>query len=171
MIRSIKDSNATVANPLQVQYFGAAPFLFGEGRAMKFSAAPCEKVPQPSLAELRAANPSPDYLRAALTETMQGQTPICLDFKIQVRSEGLDTTLIEDATTMWPGELSGYDNVARITIPVPQQPDTQESIDHCEKLAFTPWHSLEAHRPIGGINRLRQKVYDGSAAHRGAASE
>ena len=87
-----------------------------------------------------------------------------------MRSPGQDASLIENATTTWPDELAGYDNVARITIPVPQQPDTQQAINDCEKLAFTPWHSLAAHRPIGGINRLRQKVYDSSAEHRGAVS-
>ena len=73
VIRSIKDDGATVGNPLQVQYFGAAPFLFGEDRAMKFSVAPCQKMPQPSLAALRGVNPPPDYLKHALTETMKGR--------------------------------------------------------------------------------------------------
>ena len=29
-----------------------------------------------------------------------------------------------------------------------------------ENLSFTPWHCLEAHRPLGGINRLRRTVYE-----------
>ena len=73
---------------------------------------------------------------------------------------------IEDATTLWPDELTSYEDVARITIPVPQAPDAPEAIEHCEKLAFTPFHSLAAHRPIGGINRLRHEVYESSATHR-----
>ena len=33
-----------VANPLGIQYFSAAPFLFGPDRVMKFSARPCAEV-------------------------------------------------------------------------------------------------------------------------------
>ena len=36
----------------------------------------------------------------------------------------------------------------------------------CERLVFTPWHSLAAHQPIGSINRLRKAVYEASAQHR-----
>ncbi|MBU2037636.1 MAG: catalase, partial [Gammaproteobacteria bacterium] len=28
----------------------------------------------------------------------------------------------------------------------------------CENISFNPWHSLEEHRPIGGINRARRVV-------------
>jgi hypothetical protein len=156
----------TTRNPLEVQYFGAAPFLFGPDRVMKFSVASCQAVEQPTLDELVAEGPSENYLREALTKTMHAEDDICLDFKIQVRGEGPDLALIENASTVWQDEVAGYEDVARITIPAPQQPDTPEAIQHCENLAFTPWHSLEAHRPVGGINRLRQKVYYNSADHR-----
>ena len=69
---------------------------------------------------------------------------------------------------MAPDEIASYVNVARITIKVPQMPHTPEALEHCEKLAFTPWHSLADHQPLGGINRLRRKVYSNSAEHRGA---
>ena len=75
---------------------------------------------------------------------------------------------IEDATTTWPQETESYVKVARIIIEAPQTPHTSEEEATCENLAFTPWHALAAHRPIGGINRLRRKVYAASADHRGA---
>jgi catalase len=172
----------TVRNPLQVQYFGAAPFLFGEGRAMKFSAAPCKAVEQRDFEDRKnLADPSKNYLREALTQSMKGPENICFNFKIQTRSEAeleaeraekmLEEEPIEDATTLWRDELTSYEEVARITIPVPQAPDAPESIEHCEKLAFTPFHSLAAHRPIGGINRLRHEVYESSATHRRQAMD
>ena len=159
----IPADSATVANPLQVQYFGAAPFMFGEDRAMKFSVAPCTKIPQPTLKELQDRNPSENYLREALTETMKGSEAICLDFKIQVRAQGLDTRRSRmrrrrgrkrlPATSMSHGSPSRHR----------RNRTYRRAIEDCEKLEFTPWHSLEAHRPIGGINRLRQKVYYSSA--------
>jgi hypothetical protein len=26
-------------------------------------------------------------------------------------------------------------------------------------MSFNPWHAVPAHKPLGGINRLRQAVY------------
>ena len=178
----IEGKGNIVRNPLQVQYFGAAPFQFGEGRAMKVSAEPCKAVEQRDFEDRKnLVDPSKNYLREALTQSMKGPENICFNFKIQTRSEAeleaerakamLEAELeqvepIEDATTLWRDELTSYEEVARITIPVPQAPDSPEAIGHCEKLAFTPFHSLAAHRPIGGINRLRHEVYESSATHR-----
>lgn len=165
---AVKISQQTVRNPMQVQYFGAAPFLFGAGQAMKFSAAPCTATAQAAFDEITADYPSKDYLREALSQTMNGKQDVCYDFKIQVRSVDADALNIEDATTIWPDELANYVDVARIIIKVPQSPHTPEALEHCEKLAFSPWHALAAHRPLGGINRLRRKVYSESATHREA---
>ncbi len=35
-------------------------------------------------------------------------------------------------------------------------------------MAFSPWNALAEHRPLGGINRLRQAVYLASQAKRAA---
>lgn len=175
----IEAKASTVRNPLQVQYFGAAPFLFGEERAMKVSAKPCKAVPQPDFdSRTDPADPAVNYLRHALTASTRGTEEICFDFQIQTRvrvelgdDEEQRVAAIEDATTLWPDELARYEDVATITIPVPQAPDSAQAIAHCERLAFTPFHALAAHRPIGGINRLRELVYERSAAHRGAGLE
>ena len=95
-------SQQTVRNPMQVQYFGAAPFLFGTGRAMKFSAAPCTATAQAEFGQITADYPSKNYLREALEQTMKGKQDVCYDFKIQVRGVDADALNIEDATTTWP---------------------------------------------------------------------
>jgi len=163
-----KISQQTVRNPMQVQYFGAAPFLFGEGRAMKFSVVPSVATKQEKFDPITADNPTKDYLKEALIQIMKGKQDVRFDFKIQVRSVDDDALNIEDATTTWPDEITSYVNVARITIKVPQSPDTDKALEHCEKLAFNPWHSLADHEPLGGINRARKAVYSASAKYRGA---
>lgn len=80
-------------------------------------------------------------------------------------AEGLS---IEDANTTWPDELTSCVDVARIDIKALQSPYTPEAFEHGERLAFSPWHSLAANRPLGGINRLRKEVYATSASHRRA---
>ena len=37
--------------------------------------------------------------------------------------------------------------------------DTAEQNSFCENLSFSPWHCLDDHRPLGGINRARRFVY------------
>jgi hypothetical protein len=107
-------------------------------------------------------------LRDALTETMSENEELHFDFMLQVRGErddfGKDNELIENASSLWE---DNFVKVAKITIPRPQpEIDSEENQTHCEKLAFTPWHSLVEHQPIGSINRLRKSVYQASAEHR-----
>ena len=156
-----------VANPLSVQYFSAAPFLFGPDRVMKFSAKPCAEIPPSRIPE----PPSDNYLRETLTEVMARSDELQFDFMVQVRGEGedfgADNEFIENASTLWDEAEYPFIKVAKITIPAPQsEVDSEENIAHCEQLAFTPWHALIEHKPIGSINRLRKSVYQASAEHR-----
>lgn len=150
-------------SPFDNTYFGAAPFAFGEGRAMRFAAKPVN----PMTGDVRPSMQDADYLRNALRRRMEeaGGRDICFDFQIQVRdSSRLDIENdIEDACKAWPDE---WVTVARIAIP-PQDPFSEERKRFCEELFYTPWHGLDEHRPLGGINRLRQKVYEKSAEMRG----
>lgn len=154
-----------VGNPLGIQYFSAAPFLFGADRVMKFSAKPCALVPPLQ----SPPKPRPEnYLRTALTETMESSQPLEFDFMVQVRSDADGDDLgIENASSLWDEAKHPFIKVAKIVIPTPQiDVDSETHQAHCEKLAFTPWHSLAAHQPIGSINRLRKSVYQASANHR-----
>lgn len=149
-----------VGNPLGIQYFSAAPFLFGSERVMKYSAKPCAEVPPTH----SPPTPRPEnYLREALTETINRSESLHFDFLVQVRHE-VDYELIENASSIWEDP---FVSVAKITISVPQpEIESEESKSHCDQLVFTPWHSLVEHKPIGSINRLRRSVYDASAKHR-----
>ena len=156
-------------SPLDNRYFSAAPFLFGEGRVMKFS---CNPV-NPKTGEIGGAITQEDYLRAAMRERMSqaGGLEICFDFQVQVRdlpsvSGNLDVEM-EDMCTLWDEAKYPFVNVARITIPTPQDISSQERQNFCESLFYTPWHGLDVHQPLGGINRLRFEVYQASAERRG----
>ncbi len=151
-----------VANPLEVRYFGAAPFLFGADRVMRFSAEPWGGEKPQVLPE----TPSEDYLRETLIQTIGRRQDIAFDFKVQVRGKSEDLN-IEDASTVWDEAETPYVNAAKITIPAPQKHiDGPRRVEGCETLVFTPWHSLADHQPLGSINRLRKAVYLASEAHR-----
>ncbi|NQY64837.1 MAG: catalase, partial [Alteromonadaceae bacterium] len=154
-----------VENPLGVQYFGAAPFLFGPDNVMRFSVIPCNGV-KPQQVSLDATE---NYLNDALISDMEKQEEISFDFMVQVRDKGETDLGIEDATKRWDEQDFPFISIAKVTIYAPQSDlDSVESEADCENLIFTPWHSLVSHQPLGGINRLRQDVYNRSSTHRGA---
>jgi hypothetical protein len=154
-----------VGNPLGIQYFSAAPFLFGSDQVMKFSAKPCTEV-YPVHSPDPLTEKENNYLREALTKTVSVNGVITFDFMVQLRSE-VNEVDIENASEEWKESEFKFEKVATITIQLPQlDVDSEENIVHCEKLTFTPWHSLVEHKPIGSINRLRKSVYQASAEHR-----
>jgi len=159
-----------MANPLDVPYFSASPFLFGPDKAAKFIARPRNAPANPSLPE----NASTDYLREALKKSLSitDGGPVVFDFQVQLRPDGLSPLdadyPIESANDEWkpkPDGTAAYQNVATLTIR-PQDFDTPLQNTECEHLVLTPWHGLKAHQPLGGINRLRRQVYLASSTHR-----
>ena len=60
--------------------------------------------------------------------------------------------------------------VARITA-VPQDSWTEEAHAHIDdRMSFSPWHGLAAHRPLGAVMRVRKSVYEASVRFRGGAN-
>ena len=164
----------TVRNPLEVRYFAAAPSTLGNDRVMKFSAEPCDgEKEQAPFEDTNAV--SSNYLREAMIARMSEKKNVCLNFQVQVLTTDQVRNhrsanaydLIEDASQEWDESEFPFLNVAKITIRSPQQLDAPSATQRkCESYAFNPWHSLTEHRPVGGINRLRQPVYVGSTGNR-----
>ncbi len=139
-----------VRNPLDIRYWSMSPCLLGDG-ACKFSARPAGP-PSPF-----AAADSPDFLHANLVRHL-AQAGASFDFMVQQRSRP-DAMPVEDVSIDWSEADAPFRPVARITIPQ-QTFDSPEQNAFCENLSFTPWHCIPAHRPLGGINRVRRVVYE-----------
>jgi hypothetical protein len=78
----------------------------------------------------------------------------------------LEQTPIEDASAVWPEELSPYMTVARLSADAQQAYSAPRRIFVDEHLTFSPWHGLLAHQPLGNINRARRLAYRTAAAFR-----
>ena len=154
------------ASPVDNRYFSAAPYLFGPGQVMKYSVRPLK--PRSGVAPNTT---DPEYLRHALISRLAATETedVVFDFQVQVRTtaelQGKLETEIEDACVEWDEKAFPFVTVARISIPR-QNFDTEDRIRACENLFFTPWHSVAEHQPVGGINRLKLKVYQVSSAFR-----
>lgn len=145
-----------VSNPLNARYWSMTPYLFG-GQAAKFS---CRPIGTPSPFVSRS---SADFLHDNLVAALASGDAV-FEFGVQLRSDAAAMP-IEDPTIAWDEQSSPFIPVAHLTIPA-QVFDTPAQVAFGENLSFTPWHGLDAHRPLGGINRVRRVVYEAISALR-----
>lgn len=161
--RSLRIAMAARTNPtchLDLTYWSATPYLFGDRGAVKYVVAPASTRRSAMPAKL-----TDTYLRDAMRARLSG-TETTLDFLVQFRTDpGMP---IEDASVEWRRQDSPYVPVAQIRIP-PQPLDDAGREAECERMGFNPWHCLPEHRPLGGMNRARRDIYRAMAAFRAEA--
>jgi hypothetical protein len=146
-------------HPLGERYYSQAPLRWGEYVA-KLAAFPA--VAPPADAELPD---TPDGLREAVAAWLAAR-PAEYAIAAQLCTD-LARMPVENAHAVWPEQDSPYREVARLRIPA--QSAWTEAREHAaDALSFTPWHGLEAHRPLGQIMRARRYAYDALARARGA---
>jgi hypothetical protein len=150
----------TTANPLEVRYWSTTPYLLGE-QAVKYSARPCHAP----ASQVIPSGAGDDYLREALTGSLRTGSA-CFELLVQVQTDPRAMP-IEDPSVEWSETTAPFHKVATLEIPS-QQVDAPGRAQACEKLSYTPWHALTAHRPLGGINRARKAVYKAIATMRHA---
>jgi len=150
-------------HPLGETYFSQVPFLYGPYMA-KWSLAPVS----PTLLALKDApvdlHNKPDGLRDAVNQYFAAHGAEW-ELRVQLCTD-LDKMPIEDASVEWPQALSPFVPVARITVPPQPAWDEARAAEMDDGLAFSPWHGLAAHRPLGSINRVRRAAYEASAGAR-----
>jgi len=152
-----------LSHPLGETFYTQVPLRHGDYVA-KFSVAPAS----PALHALKDVTldvaGQPNALREAVTRFFRDDDAVW-ELRVQLRTND-ETMPVEDASVAWPEEESPY--VAVGVIRVPRQPAWSEArarqVD--DGLAFSPWHGLAAHRPLGAINRARRGTYDMAARFR-----
>jgi hypothetical protein len=144
-------------------YFTAAPHRFG-AHVAKLALAPVSP-------ELRALTDAPadldgrpDGLREDLVAFMRThraewalRAQLCTD---------LEAMPIEDPSVEWDAEASPYVTVARL-VAEPQEAWNDAIAAYVDdRLFFSPWRGLAAHRPLGDVMRARKPAYEHSARFR-----
>ncbi|OOL37917.1 catalase family protein [Pseudomonas sp. FSL W5-0299] len=150
-------------SPTQTTYFSVSPYKFGNANA-KFRVTPApDSCPAYTLP---AQNQKlPNFLRNALNQQLStDRVPACFVLQIQRQDPGKYMP-IEDTSIQWKEKDAPFETVARIRLPA-QDFDTPALNVQCDNQSFNPWFGLEAHRPIGGINRLRKAVYEAISDYR-----
>lgn len=144
-------------------FYSQVPILYGPYMA-KVAVAPVS----PALKALTDAplnvNGKPNGLREAVMDFF-AQHDAEWEVRIQLCTD-LDKMPLDDASAIWPQDLSPYVAVARIRVPVQQAWSEARSRAIDDGMAFSPWHGVAAHRPLGSIMRIRKVVYDTMAKQR-----
>jgi hypothetical protein len=150
-------------NILGESFFSQVPILYGPYIA-KVAVAPVS----PGLTALTNVwldmHDKPNALREAVVAHFAAHGGEW-ELRVQLCTD-LETMPIEDASVVWPEAQSPYIAVARIVVG-PQDawsPLAVAEID--EGLAFSPWHGVAAHRPLGSVMRARKATYESSADFR-----
>ncbi|MCY1269513.1 catalase [Pseudomonas jessenii] len=151
------------SSPTQTTYFSVSPYKFGEANA-KFRVMPDpDSCPTYNLPEQNRK--LPNFLRNALNQQLStDRVPACFALQIQ-RQDANRYMPIEDTSIEWRESDAPFETVARIKVPA-QDFDTPALNLQCDNQSFNPWFGVEAHRPIGGINRLRKAVYEAVSDYR-----
>ncbi|MES2664323.1 MAG: catalase family protein [Pseudomonadota bacterium] len=153
-MNAFETSRKTISNPTQARYWSMVPYQLGSEeskQAVKYSVKPCSDQVDPL-----PKDPEPNFLRAALKNTLDNQD-VCMEFMIQPKT--IEEQSVEDVTQEWKEEQAPFYSVAKIHIPQ-QTFDTREQNILCEKFSFNPWHSTAEHKPLGVVNRLRKGIYE-----------
>jgi hypothetical protein len=124
----------------------------------------------PASAELLALKNKPlaahghDAIRDAVVEHF-AKAGAAWELRVQLCRD-LESMPVEDAAKVWPEDQSPYMTVARIDVPPQTGWNAELSREIDDGMSFSPWHGLEAHRPLGSVMRLRKAAYEMSAAFR-----
>jgi hypothetical protein len=143
-------------NPLGETYYSQLPVLFGE-----YFGKICVRPASPSLQALFHdpvyLKNRPDGLRdavAAYFEEQGGEWELCVQLCTDIGEMP-----IEDASVVWDEKLSPYVPVARIVMGAQASWSDARARSIDAGLAFNPWHGIAAHRPLGGVMRVRRGAY------------
>jgi hypothetical protein len=155
-----------VASPLEITYWSQSPYWLGDASRSKGHAVKYSLVPR-SHSRVLPVDPDREpvgYLRDALVRHLR-EGEALFDFKVQVQTDP-ETMKIEDASEEWDEGVSMPIAVGTLRIPSQGEDEIDEMETRCNDMSFSPWHALAAHRPMGGLNRLRLAVYEASFGKR-----
>lgn len=134
---------------LDIRYWSTTPYLFGKGRAVKYSL-----VPTSTHLGKNTDTTGDSYLSESMQKYLNRHAA-SFDFCIQFQKEGMP---IEDAAVEWSEEESPFIKLATLQIPR-QKFRNKERMELAEALSFSPGNALPSHAPLGGLNRARIAIY------------
>ena len=149
--------------PLGETYYSVTPFRYGDYIA-KFSLKPIA----PEMTALTGKTIDVDGREDAIRDEVRSEMrtiDAAWEFRVQLCRD-LDRQPIEDPTVEWDEDEAPFHRVGivRATAQESWSEDNVRAIN--EESRFSIWTGLDAHRPLGNINRARNEPYRHSADFR-----
>jgi hypothetical protein len=150
-------------NMLGMKFYSAAPIRWGNHVA-KFQIVPLSENVKKLAEKPLSPTAGPEAYREMMVDffsTQVAEYELCAQL-----CTDLGAMPIEDATVEWPECLSPYVPVAKLTYSIQNPYTDARRYFGDEVLSFNSWRGLNAHRPLGPINRMKLRVYDASSQFR-----
>ncbi|MER5753325.1 peroxidase family protein [Streptomyces sp. NPDC002088] len=143
-------------------YWSRGAILWGDAGPVRYQLRPATGTPA-------APDPSrtdPDHLRRELSDRLK-RADIVFELCVQ-RYADARRTPIEDGSVEWKVQDAPVVPVATLTIPRQDitAVEARAAMSRIDQLAFNPWNTTEAFRPLGNLNRARKVAYEAGSAHR-----
>ena len=162
MLRNVLKARRKSSSLALETYWSRGAIRWGDVLAVRYLLRPSPgAAPAPP-----PATHNPDYLSAEFAQRLQGGE-VRFDLCLQ-RFVDETTTPIEDTAVEWTEQAAPAVKVATLVIRAPAASATEglAGARLIDELAFNPWNTTDAFRPLGNLNRARKTAYDASAAHR-----
>lgn len=143
-------------------YHSMAAIRFGDYIA-KVSAAPLSPNVQ-ALTHKDVGEMDYSTMRDLVVEHFQNEGA-----EYQIRAQlctSLEQMPVEDASILWPEDLSPHQPVATLRIPPQDAWSPARRVYGDDVLSFNPWHGIQEHQPLGSIMRVRIAAYERSTQYR-----
>ncbi|BAT58566.1 catalase [Variibacter gotjawalensis] len=154
-------------DPLGETYFSVTPFRYGDFVA-KFRLVPASAdLKDRSGVEIDASdneNAIRDTVRAEVA-TINGRW----NFQVQLCRD-IEKQPIEDPTVEWKEDEAPFETVATLSIAAQDSWSAYNVRNIDEAMRFSVWTGIEAHQPLGNINRARKATYRHSSDFRQATN-
>lgn len=152
------------SHPLGEEYYSQVPIRFGAYMA-KVGLVPLSPNFRALAGKEIDIAGREDALREEIGTVLADQSG---EWELRVQlCRDLEANPIEDASVAWPEEDNPYLAVARIRIAAQPGWTYERAKVLDDEMAFSPWHGVVEHRPLGAIMRARKPAYEDSAALRG----
>lgn len=161
---ALEGMGAPATHPLGESFSTVSPLRYGAYVA-KIGFAPASENLKALTGKGVDLGESYNALRDLIREFFTTQTGVW-DVKVQLALADEAKFPIEKADVEWPEKESPWQTVATITAD-PQESYSDERQTYVdERIGFSPWHALSAHRPLGGIMRSRLRAYEDAEKYR-----
>ncbi|MGJ3626097.1 hypothetical protein AB5I41_02425 [Sphingomonas sp. MMS24-JH45] len=155
-------------DPVGETYDSATPFRYGDHIA-KFSIAPIAPALTERTGVILDTSRERDTIRRVVRENFM-DTAGEWEFRVQLARD-LDKQPVEDATVEWDEEEAPFVRVGTIRTKAQDSWEGERVQKVNEEMRFSVWTGIEAHRPLGSINRARKDTYKHSAQFRERANK